>query len=231
MTDLERKLAETLREQAGEVTPNLDAAWAEQQRRQRRPSRGRRAAVWIAPLAAVLVVLTSVLLATRLNTAQPLPPAGPGERLVIATPEHLRMSELRDPSVAVSVVDFVGQTNAWTAHAFFAKAGNVTQVCVAAIPRNLPFSIEAPQYGLKSPTCVRMGGSGRILAGYVGENLGPLPSGTALYVASGPSARTLKLYAANGDLSEARAIGMLGPDRMYLADVDPGSPPVRFEFS
>ncbi len=80
MTDLERKLAEALRGQAGEVTPNLDAAWAEQQRRQRRlmRPRRRRAAVWAAPLAAVLVVLTSVFLATELNTARPPSPANPG---------------------------------------------------------------------------------------------------------------------------------------------------------
>lgn len=42
MTDLERKLAETLREQGGEVTPDLAGAWAEQLRRQRRPRAARR---------------------------------------------------------------------------------------------------------------------------------------------------------------------------------------------
>src|SRR4051794_24633863 len=77
MTDLERKLAETLREQGGEVTPNLDAAWAEQQRRQRRPQRRRRAAVWIAPLAAVLVVLTSVAVATQIPASAPTAPVAP----------------------------------------------------------------------------------------------------------------------------------------------------------
>src|SRR4051794_13849895 len=135
MTDLERKLAEALREQAGEVTPNLDAAWAEQQRRQRRPQRRRRASVWIAPLAAVLVVLTSVLVATQLNTAAPVPapPANSGGSITLALPDYRSLSELQIIGTPVSLADFAGQTDGWTTYAFSATAsghGGTTLFCV-----------------------------------------------------------------------------------------------------
>jgi hypothetical protein len=116
MTDLERKLAETLREQAEEVTPNLDAAWAEQVRRQRKPRR-RRAAVWVAPLAAVLVVLTSVLMATELNTA-PTPPANPGQELMPAKPEHHSLDHMLTRGNTAIVTEFAGQTDRWRVWAY-----------------------------------------------------------------------------------------------------------------
>ncbi|MEV7042197.1 hypothetical protein [Amycolatopsis sp. NPDC051061] len=226
MTDLERKLAETLREQAGAVTPNLAAAWAEQQRRQRRPPR-RRLTVVIAPLAAVLVVLTSVLLATQLNRPS-APPANPGGPLVLARPVHRPMSELRMASTPVSLTNFAGQTDAWTSYAFTATVTGSLQFCVAAVPRGAQLSSDAPQYGMNSPVCVALGG-GPVRAGYVGEGAGPLPSGKAVYLAT-PQVDTLRMFNADGDLSLATMpFGALGADRVFVTDVSPGSPPVRFE--
>src|SRR3954464_9077048 len=119
MTDLERKLAEALRGQAGEVTPNLDTAWAAQLRRRRSPARRRRAAGWIAPLAAVLVVLTSVSIATQVNTATPPPPqpaTQPGQELVLARPE-IAPKNLAGGAEPLALTDFAGQTDAWTSFA------------------------------------------------------------------------------------------------------------------
>lgn len=231
MTDLERKLAETLREQAGEVTPNLDAAWAEQQRRQRRPSRGRRAAVWIAPLAAVLVVLTSVLLATRLNTAQPLPPqpaTQPGQELVLAQP--LISLPLSFPGEPKAVTDFVGQTNTWTSYAYQAlDKGGRPVFCIEALPKGATHGGTESNYGIESPSCVPVSGH-PVSAGYVGKNGGPLPAGKAVFLVD-PAVRGLRLYDAAGDLSQARAVATVDMGEVFLADVDPGSPPVRFEVS
>jgi hypothetical protein len=234
MTDLERKLAEALREQAGEVTPNLDAAWAEQQRRQRRPQRRRRASVWIAPLAAVLVVLTSVLVVTRLNTAAPAPapPANPGQELRLAKPEYRSLTELNRFDAPVFLTDFVGQTDTWTAYAFLGYAVAAPEpslFCVAAVPKGTALERGVPQYGIKSPVCVPIS-VGTVRAGYVGESLGPLPPGRAVYLVD-PEAGTLRLFDANGDLSLAKKFGKLVSGQVFLADVKPGSPPVRFDVS
>lgn len=235
MTDLERKLAEALRGQAEEVTPNLDAAWAEQQRRQRRPRR-RRLTVVVAPLAAVLVVLTSVLLATQLNTAPtPVPPADRPEVLNLARfVPTLPMQSLQVENGSVALTDFVGQSDTWTAYAFgaFQPGTPGRLICVAAVPAGQPFVTGAPVYGTKSPQCVsteKMPSHG-LRAGYVGEFSGPLPSGKAVYLAD-PAARTLQLFAANGDLTLARPVGRISDYLVFLADVVPGSPPVRYEVS
>ncbi|WP_410562977.1 hypothetical protein [Amycolatopsis sp. cmx-4-61] len=232
MTDFERKLAEALHEQAEEVTPNLDAAWAEQQRRQQRPPRRRRAAVWIAPLAAVLVVLTSVLLATRLHTA---PPVQPGQELVLAKPEHLEMAELLMVGSQVALTEFPGQTHRWRGWAFSTQLRQVPDeplFCVAAMPADQPFDRAASQFGM-SPQCVPFASAeGKaVLAGYVGEALGPLPPGQAVYLLSA-TANQLRLYSAKGDLSLGRWVGRLANSyQVFLADVTPGSPPVRAEVS
>jgi hypothetical protein len=232
MTDLERKLAETLRGQAGEVTPNLDAAWAEQQRRQRKPQRRRRAAVWVAPLAAVLVVLTSVLLGTQLNTAStptPAPPANPGQELVLAKP-LLSPANLRVMGEPKALTNFVGQTDTWTAYAADATddAGR-RMFCVEALPKGATHSGPGSNFGIESPSCVPVSGY-PVLAGYVGKNGGPLPEGKAVFLVD-QGVRELRLYDAVGDLSQARALDVLSADRLFLADVKPGSPPVRFEVS
>ncbi|MGW3964301.1 hypothetical protein ACWED2_31110 [Amycolatopsis sp. NPDC005003] len=231
MTDLERKLAETLREQAGEVTPNLEAAWAEQQRRQRRPSRGRRAAVWIAPLAAVLVVLTSVAIATQVNIAQPPPqPAKqPGQELVFAKPE-IAPQNLAGSREPVALIDFAGQTNTWTSY-----ATNPTDpagrpwFCVETFAKGTTHGGLGSQFGIESPSCVPRS-DGVVRAGYVGKDGGPLPAGKAVILVSA-EVRGLRLYDAAGDLSPAKEVGALGRDRVFLADVKPGSPPVRYEIN
>jgi hypothetical protein len=234
MTDLERKLAEALRGQAEEVTPNLDAAWAEQQRRQRRPLRRRRAAVWIAPLAAVLVVLTSVSVATRVDVpSDPAPPANPGRMLTIAQPEVVQPMTLSGGGEPVALVDFVGQTDAWTSYAI-----NPTEptgralFCVEALAKGehgTAGSTGNSQFGIKSPSCAPLSAT-VVRAGYVGASDGPLPAGKAVYLVD-PAVRELRLFGAAGDLSQAKAVGMLGPDRVFLADVRPDSPPVRFDVS
>jgi hypothetical protein len=232
MTDLERKLAEALREQAGEVTPNLDAAWAEQQRRQRRPQRRRRASVWIAPLAAVLVVLTSVLVATQLNAAAPVPapPANPGRELVLAKPVFVEPVTLSGGSEPVRLVDFAGQTDAWTSYAVNpADQTGRTLFCVEALGKGTNHGTAGSQFGIKSPSCVPLS-TAIVRAGYVGETGGPLPEGKAVYLVD-PAVWQLRLYDAAGDLSQPKEVGILGPDRVFLADVKPGSPPVRFDVS
>ncbi|OXM70866.1 hypothetical protein [Amycolatopsis vastitatis] len=243
MIDLERKLAETLREQAGEVTPNLDAAWAEQRRRQQRPSRRHRTAVWIAPLAAVLVVLTSVLVATELNTAQPPAPPGDGSETL-----HLSGFSTQDMSLlrvtdSVRLTEFAGQADAWSAYAFSAIATRTadSMLCVAAVPTGQELKDHVPQYGTKSPQCI----SARELpvrgvrAAYVGEAGGPLPPGKAVFLVTS-EVRSLRLYDAAGDPVPAKEVGALVPaketgvpgrDRVFLADVKPGSPPVRYELN
>jgi hypothetical protein len=229
MTDLERKLAEMLRGQAEEVTPNLDAAWAEQQRRQRRPQRRRRAAVWIAPLAAVLVVLTSVLVATQLNTdSAPAPLANPGQNLMLAKPVFVDPTTLSGGGNPVRLVDFAGQTDAWTSYAANpVEPTGGTLFCVEALVKGANHGAADSQFGIKSPSCVQLS-SAVVRAGYVGEAGGPLPSGKAVYLVD-PAVRDLRLYDAAGDLSAAEEVGTLGRDRVYLADVKPGSPPVRFD--
>lgn len=232
MTDLERKLAEALRGQAEEVTPNLDAAWAEQQRRQHRPRR-RRLTVVIAPLAAVLVVLTSVLLATQLNTAS-APPANPGQALKLATPVYEPMAELLMMGTPVALTEFAGQTDRWRAWAFttIRRGEPGLLFCVAAMPADLPFSSSSPQFG-PSPRCVPfVSADGKVLlAGYIGENFGPLPPDKAVYLL-GSTTDLLRLYDAKGDLSQGRWVGRLANTyQLFVADVAAGSPPVRFEVS
>ena len=235
MTDLERKLAETLREQAGEVAPNLDAAWAEQQRRQRRPARRRRTAVWIAPLAAVLVVLTSVLLATRLQSVS-APPANPGEPFTLPKPQHQPMVGLLTRSGPAALTEFAGQTDRWQAWAFAAvQVADPGQdlFCVAAVPVGESLGNAVPQFGTASPQCVpilRNGGK-TVLAGYVGEAGGPLPPGKAVYLLESTS-NQLRLFDAKGDLSQGKWVGRAASSyQVFLADVVPGSPPVRAEVS
>jgi len=231
MTDLERKLAEALRGHAGEVTPNLDAAWAEQQRRQRRPPRRRRTAVWIAPLAAVLVVLTSVLLATELNTAEPPPPQPakqPGQELVLAKPEvSLPLSFPGEPK---ALIDFAGQTDTWTSYASQSLDINGRPVfCIEALPKGATHGGTDSNFGIESPSCVPVSGH-PVIAGYVGENGRPLPAGKAAFLVE-RTVRTLRLYDAAGDLSQARAVAAVDLGQVFLADVNPDSPPVRFEVS
>ncbi|EOD69656.1 hypothetical protein [Amycolatopsis vancoresmycina] len=233
MTELERKLAETLRAQAGEVTPNLDAAWVEQQRRQRRP-RHRRSTVVIAPLAAALVLLTSVLLATLLNTAK-APTVTPAEELVLAKPEHLPMAELLLMSSPVALTEFAGQSDRWRGWAFSAERRREPGrplFCVAALPADQPFDGAAAQSGM-SPQCVPFApADGKaVLAGYAGEPVGPLPPGKAVYLLSAP-ANQLRLYDAHGDLSQGQWVGRLANSyQVFLAGVTPGSPPVRADVS
>lgn len=234
MTDLERKLAEALRGQAEEVTPNLDAAWAEQQRRQHQPRR-RRLTVVIAPLAAVLVVLTSVLLATQLNTAS-APPANPGQELVLDKPEHQPFDQMLTRGGPAMVTDFAGQTDRWRVWAFAGVAMNAPArelFCVAAIPVGADLTRDAPQYGTKSPQCAALlpDGGKTVLAGYVGENGGPLPAGKAVYLLSS-TVEQLRLYNARGDLSQGKLVARVASSyQLFVADVVSGSPPVRFEVS
>ncbi|MDS0133158.1 MULTISPECIES: hypothetical protein [unclassified Amycolatopsis] len=230
MTDLERKLAEALREQAREVSPDLELAWAEQQRRQRRPSRRRRAAVWVAPLAAVLVVLTSVSIATQVNTAQPPPPqpaTQPGQELVLAKPV-ISPENLVGGNEPVALTDFAGQTNAWTSYAVNpADLSGRPWFCVETFLKGTTHGGTGSQFGIESPSCVPR--SDRVVrAGYVGKDGGPLPAGKAVILVSA-EVRGLRLYDAAGDLSPAKEVGALGRDRVFLADVKPGSPPVRYE--
>ncbi|MGK3200060.1 hypothetical protein [Amycolatopsis sp. MEPSY49] len=236
MTDLERKLAEALRGQAEEVTPNLDAAWAEQQRRQRRPRR-RRLTVVVAPLAAVLVVLTSVLLATRVNTdPAPAPPANPGQELVLAKPEHQPFDRMLTFGDKAILIEFAGQTDRWRAWAYVGTPPNSTGqelFCVAAIPVGADLTSAAPQYGTKSPQCMALlpDGGKTVLAGYVGEIGGPLPPGKAVYLLSS-TMEHLRLYNAKGDLSQGKLVDRVASSyQVFLADVVPGSPPVRAEVS
>lgn len=226
MTDLERKLAEALRGQAEEVTPNLDAAWAEQQRRQRRPHRRRRAAVWIAPLAAVLVVLTSVSVATQVDV--PAPPANPGQVLTIGRPEMSPV--IVDSGEPKALTDFVGQTDTWTSYAV-QNTDNAGKriLCVLALPKGVTYGGPNSNFGIESPSCVPLSGS-PVLAGYIGKYGGPLPEGKAVFLVD-PGVRNLRLYDAAGDLSQAKPIGTLGSGQLFLADVKPGSPPVRFDVS
>lgn len=228
MTDLERKLADALREEADKVTPNLDAAWAEQLRRQHRPRR-RRGAVWLAPLAAVLVVLTSVAIATQVNTAPPppAPAARPGQDLVLPKPliSPPGVNFVGEPK---ALVDFAGQTDAWTSYASDATdAAGQRVFCLEALPKGAIHGGPESNFGIESPSCVPVSGS-LVSAGYVGKNGGPLPEGKAVFLAD-PSVRVLRLYDEAGDLSSAKEVATLGRDRVYLADVKPGSPPVRYE--
>ncbi|MEU5258491.1 hypothetical protein [Amycolatopsis sp. NPDC021455] len=233
MTDLERKLAEALREQAGEVTPNLDAAWAEQRRRQRRPPRRRRVAVWSAPLAAVLVVLTSVLLATELNrVSAPAPPANPEQVVILSPPRHRAMAELKMTSAPVRLMDFAGPTGTWTAHAFLAEpiAGRRDALfCVAAVPEDRALDLVSPQFGSRSPDCVPMTDA-VMRAGYLGRADGPLPPWVAVYLVR-TTDEDLLLYNAEGDLIHGSRVAVVGRDRVFLAGVDAGSPPLRFQVS
>ncbi|MET8993857.1 hypothetical protein [Amycolatopsis sp. NPDC004169] len=229
MTDLERKLAETLRAQAGEVTPNLEVAWAEQQRRQQRPPRRRRAAVWVAPLAAVLVVLTSALLATKLNVSQPPPqPAKqPGQELLLPKPltSPPGVTLVGEPK---ALTDFAGQIGAWTSYASDAADGSGKRMfCVEALPKGAIHGGPESNFGVESPSCVPVSSS-PVSAGYVGKDGGPLPEGKAVFLAD-PTVRMLRLYDADGNLSSVKEVGTLGYDHLFLADVQPGSPPVRFE--
>lgn len=231
MTDLERKLADALREQAGQVTPNLDAAWAEQQRRQRRPRR-RRLTVVVAPLAAVLVVLTSVLLATQLNDASPPPPqpaTRPGQDLVLAPPQ-IAPANLSGGNEPVALTDFAGQTDSWTSYAVdpVDETGRPF-LCVEAFAKGTTRGGPGSQYGIDSPSCAPVS-AGVVRAGYVGKTGGPLPAGKAVYLVD-PAVRSLRLYDAAGDLSQAKPVASLGANRVFLADVKPGSPPVRFDVS
>ena len=235
MTVLERKLAEALRGQAEEVTPNLDAAWAEQQRRQRRPRR-RRATVWAAPLAAVLVMLTSVLLAAQLNESPaPLPPANRIVELNLAGFAHqdIDFSHVTD---VVELTDFVGQTDRWTAFAFQASVlgTGAGVVCIAAVPAGEKLGADIPQYGTKSPQCTptrTMMTDEPVTAGYVGEVDGPLPPGKAVYFLDA-RVRNLQLFDKSGDLAKAWSLGQrVRQDMVFLADVTPGWPPVRAEVS
>ncbi|WP_439385033.1 hypothetical protein [Amycolatopsis lexingtonensis] len=228
MTDLERKLADALREEADKVTPNLDAAWAEQLRRQHRPSRRRRGAVWLAPLAAVLVVLTSVAIATQVNTDPgPVQPAVPGRALLLPGPVVADPMTLSGGSTPVALTEFAGQTDRWTSYAVTATDPTGTRVfCIEALHEGATHGAES-QYGLKSPSCVPISAEA-VRSGYVGESGGPLPAGKAVYLAE-PLVQELWLYDVAGDLSRARAVGVVGADRVFLADVKPGSPPVRFE--
>ncbi|WP_410608895.1 hypothetical protein [Amycolatopsis sp. lyj-109] len=232
MTDLERKLAEALRGQAGEVTPNLDTAWAEQQRRQQRAPRRRRVAVWGAPLAAVLVVLTSVSIATQVNTTVPPPPpqpaTQPGQELVLAKP--LISPPMEHPGEPKALTDFAGQTDAWTSYAVDAvDTGGHPLLCIEALPKGATHGSADSSFGIESPSCVPVSSS-PVRAGYVGKNGGPLPEGKAVYLVD-PAVRQLRLYDAAGDLSQAKAVGTLGADRLFLADVNPSLPPVRFDVS
>ncbi|WP_206784311.1 hypothetical protein [Amycolatopsis sp. MtRt-6] len=232
MTDLERKLAEALRGQAREVTPDLDAAWAEQQRRQRRPPRRRKVAVWGAPLAAVLVVLTSVLLATQLNTASPPPPqpaTQPGQELVFAKPE-IAPKNLAGGDEPLALTDFAGQTDTWTSYATNpADQAGKSWFCVETFAKGTTHGGPGSQYGIESPSCVPLS-DGAVRAGYVGKYGGPLPAGKAVLLV-GAEVRDLRLYDEAGDLSPAKEVGVLGRDRVFLAEVNPGSPPVRYEIN
>jgi len=78
-----------------------------------------------------------------------------------------------------------------------------------------------------------------VRAGYVGKYGGPLPAGKAVLLVD-QTVRILRLYDAAGDLSPAKEVGGLVPakatgapgrDRVFLADVKPGSPPVRYELN
>jgi hypothetical protein len=230
MTDLERKLAEALRGQAEEVTPNLDAAWAEQVRRQHRPRR-RRATVWVAPLAAVLVVLTSVLVVTRMQTADPTPtpPADRIEALSLAKFGPVALDSLRLEPGAVALTDFAGQTDMWTAYAFAASKPGLSGglFCVAAVPAGQSLAVGIPLFS--TPQCVSMEGipSRGVRAGYVGELGGPLPAGKAVYFMD-PTVRTLQLFAPNGDMTQARSTGRrISESMVFVTDVVPGAEPVR----
>ena len=229
MTDLERKLAEALRGQAGEVTPNLDAAWADQMRRQRRPRR-RRATVWVAPLAAVLVVLTSVLLVTRMQASSPpVPPANPGQPVTQAKLVHRPMTDLQVTGTPVALTDFAGQTDLWTAYAFTATAAGQVLFCVAAVPKELRVDRDVPQFGTESPLCTPPS-SDTVRAGYAGELGGPLPPGTAVYLVD-PGVKELRLYDANGGLSVAKPFGKLSSDQVFFARPDANSSIARWEVS
>ncbi|WP_290062422.1 hypothetical protein [Amycolatopsis solani] len=230
MTDLERKLADALRTETSKVTPNLDAAWAEQLRRQHRPRR-RRAAVWIAPLAAVLVVLTSVSIATQVNTVQPppAPAARPGQDLVLAAP-LISPSGLVFSGEPKALTDFAGQTDAWTSYATDAAGfGGLRLLCVEALPKNATHGGPKSNFGIESPSCVPTSGY-PVKAGYIGKNGGPLPEGKAVFLVD-RVVRELRFYDSAGDLTQARALDVLGAGRLFLADVEPGSPPVRFEIN
>jgi hypothetical protein len=232
MTDLERKLAETLREQAGGVTPNLDAAWAEQQRRQRRPRTARRRlTLVVAPLAAVLVVLTSVLLATQLQTAAPTAPAAPANTpgtVPLAKLVYRPMSELQVTGTPIALRDFSGQTDAWTSYAFSAVVAGTPQFCVGAVPAGKPLDPAQPQFGTKSPVCGEEVAGGTFVAGYVAETGGPLPAGLAVYLTV-PAVADLRVYTASGDLTLARLVGRFFGDQVFLADLGTSGAPTRFE--
>ncbi|MEV5715277.1 hypothetical protein AB0L41_15360 [Amycolatopsis mediterranei] len=236
MTDLERKLAETLREQAGEVTPHLDAAWAEQQRRQQRPPRRRRAAVWGAPLAAVLVVLTSVLLATKVDMDPALPPAQPAHSetptVTIAKPQIRPSATNSINGGPVELTTFAGQTGAWTTYSFTYREYNDSLLwfCVAAMPTGRPFDRTAPQYGTESPLCAPVSTTVDrvVFAQHVGGEGGPLPAGRAVYLVD-CTVLELRLYDENGDLSQAVRVGQMLGMCVFSASVTAGRPPVRFE--
>jgi hypothetical protein len=113
MTDLERKLIETLREQAEEVTPSADA-WSEHQRRMlsrnRRPSK-RSLTVVLAPIVAVVVLVTAHVFLPQV----PVPQVGPADQ------SRTYMHVLRGPfEVSRAIVG----GEAWVA--YFARVGLVT---------------------------------------------------------------------------------------------------------
>jgi hypothetical protein len=232
MTDLERKLAETLREQGGEVTPNLDAAWAEQQRRQRRPRMARRRlTLVVAPLAAVLVVLTSVLLATQLQTAPSTAPAAPANTpgtVPLAKLTYRSMAELQVTGTPIALRDFTGQTDHWTSYAFSAVVAGTPQFCVGAVPEGETLDPTQPQFGTMSPVCGEEVGGATFLAGYVAETGGPLPAGLAIYLTV-PSVTDLRIFAASGDLAFAKQVGRFFGNLVFLADLGTSGAPSRFE--
>ncbi|MBE1499758.1 hypothetical protein H4696_006858 [Amycolatopsis lexingtonensis] len=234
MTDLERKLADALREEADKVTPNLDAAWAEQLRRQHRPRR-RRGAVWLAPLAAASAVLISVLVGDQLNTASPPTPASPMSpattTVTVAAPQHVPSAVPSINGGPVGLMSFTGQTDTWKAYAFTSHQNlNWPLFCVAAMPDGQPFDKNAPQFGLRSPLCAlyRTDANQVIFAQQVGEEGGPLPADRAIYLAD-CTVRELRLYNSEGDLSQAARVGQMLGMCVFLADITAGKPPVRFD--
>jgi hypothetical protein len=69
-----------------------------------------------------------------------------------------------------------------------------------------------------------------VSAGYIGKNGGPLPAGKAVFLVD-RAVHVLRLYDAAGDLSQGKLITSMGSGQVFLADVNPDSPPVRFEVS
>ena len=135
--------------------------------------------------------------------------------------------DARDDSVAVT--DFIGQSDNWTAYAVSGHAESGQAVlCFTSAPKGVKLGDAGSRYGLVAP-CVALSAA-VVRAGYVGEVTSPLPVGKAVYLVD-PAVRELRLYDAAGDLSQAKAVGKLGENQVFLADVKPGSPPVRFSVS